>query len=76
MDNFSAHSVFVIFVGEISQQYWIAGFWLPPDGGMLYAVEHICLDSGIVVHVEQGEAVAWTEGFGELPVACEISAQT
>ena len=43
---------------------------------MLDAVEHICLDRGVMVHVEQAEPVARFERFGKTPVAHEVAAKT
>jgi hypothetical protein len=62
-----AHSRFVIFVGEFASVNRAVILVEKDNRRMLYAVEHVGFNCGVVVHVLKGETVADFRGNANHP---------
>lgn len=72
----SVHAIFVIGVGEMTEEVHPPVRCMQVNIGMLHAVEHICFHRGIMVHIEESEAVAGMEWFFEIPVSDIVAGKT
>jgi len=69
------HTVTIVFVGVLAQDFEAAVEALEDKTGMMNAVEGGGLDRGVVYHILEDNLVADGEGTGKEPGAHEITAE-
>lgn len=72
----SIHPADIILIAERSQHFQFSISMNHSYGGMGDAIEHICLDRGIMYHILEDDVFAYLQLMVKFPKAHKVTAQT